>query len=185
MLELIVGRIIERGISQSRIPREQYNVYFYGYTLLVEVAICTAFAIILAFSMNKIAALIVFSVTFVPLRSLGGGYHASKPWKCIVLSYSILCVFFVICEHPVLVINWRIIMLIEIITLILIQPIIENLKYAKFITTRTLVNLICCMCWIIVYIQTNTGVNNYSAPILFSIIIWLVSIIADYVLNRM
>lgn len=169
----------------NRIENSQKELFCYGYTLLIEVTICTGFALVMSLMLNKFAELIIFSVTFVPLRSFAGGYHADKAWKCILLSYSVLLLYFLFSENTFFEHYWKEMILLECLTLIAIQPVIKEIKYKGFITSKVIANTICLFSFAAVWMYCRLDMNNLSISILLSLMIWLISLVAGVIKSRL
>ena len=178
MMEKLVRRIVNQGIMDNRIESSQKELFCYGYTLLIEVTICTSFALVMSIVLNKIAELIIFSVIFVPLRSFAGGYHADRAGKCILLSYSVLLLYFFFSENTSFEQYWQEIILLECLILIGIQPVIKDIKYKGFITSKVIANILCLSSFAAVWVYSRLDMYHLSISILLSIMIWLISMVA-------
>ena len=77
---------MEYGVTTGGIKEDEQEMYTYGYTLLLETSICIAAMGCIGAFFNLFFEVIVFSIVFIPLRSFGGGIHADRDWKCILLS---------------------------------------------------------------------------------------------------
>ena len=77
---------MEYGVITGGIEEDDQEVYAYGYTLLLETSICIAAMGCIGALFNLVFEVMVFSIVFIPLRSFGGGVHADRDWKCILLS---------------------------------------------------------------------------------------------------
>lgn len=82
LYEILIQKELEKGL----IKKEDVSVYRYGYTLMLEMFINVALAIIIGAIMHEITLVFIFLVVFIPLRSYAGGYHADKAWQCVILS---------------------------------------------------------------------------------------------------
>lgn len=86
MIEKWVTMLIEFQRRIGIIQDDDFNVYRYGYTLMIEVILCMTFSFVLGVLIGQMREVVFFLCIFIPLRSFCGGYHANKAWKCIVLS---------------------------------------------------------------------------------------------------
>lgn len=92
MTENFLDTLIGKQLAVGLIKEEDISVYRYGYTLMLEMFVNFAIAIIIGFIANKIMMISIFLLAFIPLRSFAGGYHADKAWKCVILSNSVIIV---------------------------------------------------------------------------------------------
>lgn len=94
MIERIATKFIEIQYNKGIIQKDDINIYRYGYILMLEVFMNICFTFVLGVLLGSIFETIFFLCMFAPLRSVCGGYHADKVWKCNILS--ICAVLFVI-----------------------------------------------------------------------------------------
>lgn len=86
----MINKIMKKSLDKIEISQDEREIYEYGYTLLLEMIVNCLIAIIIAYAMNKISILILFSIFFIPLRSFAGGFHAKSSLSCYVISNSVL-----------------------------------------------------------------------------------------------
>lgn len=72
--------------ADDSFEQDEYDIYKYGFTLLIEIFLVTIVSVILACIMGKFEQCVVFFLAFIPLRRYGGGYHLSSFKKCFLLS---------------------------------------------------------------------------------------------------
>lgn len=90
MFEKSAEKIASRLLKNKVILKEDKEIYVYGFksgfTLLLN--LLTAF--IVGFVFGMILQSIVFMISYIPLRSYAGGFHASTPWRCYGISLFII-----------------------------------------------------------------------------------------------
>lgn len=86
MTEKIFNTFIRKQLEVGLIKEEDISIYRYGYTLMLEMSINIAIAIIIGLLMHEMIMVSLFLIAFIPFRSYAGGYHADKAWKCAILS---------------------------------------------------------------------------------------------------
>lgn len=90
MFEKSAEKITSRLLKNKVILKEDKEIYVYGFksgfTLLLN--LLTAF--IVGFVFGMILQSIVFMISYIPLRSYAGGFHASTPWRCYGISLFII-----------------------------------------------------------------------------------------------
>ena len=86
MIEDLVTIFIKYQFKIGIIQREDFSIYKYGYTLMIEVVFNICVSILLGVFLNAINEVFLSLCMFIPLRSFCGGYHAKKAWQCFILS---------------------------------------------------------------------------------------------------
>ena len=86
MIEKLSDRIIAYQVKKGILPEGQHVIYKYGYNLLLIRIANTCSLMGIAAVLDVYMEMLLFLLAFIPLRQYAGGYHLSKPWKCIVLS---------------------------------------------------------------------------------------------------
>ena len=82
---------LARNLLKHRVIQEDsFDVYVYGFELLLSFLFSTSLIIVSGLIMRKIFETIAFLVVFIFLRSYSGGYHASKYYVCTIVT---LCVY--------------------------------------------------------------------------------------------
>lgn len=85
--QYIVGWQINKGILRE----EERAVYQYGYELLLNQVINILIAVLIAIAFKSPGAVFIFLLSYIPLRSFCGGYHAGTNLTCTIVSAFILC----------------------------------------------------------------------------------------------
>ena len=86
MIARLARVFVEFQVSIGLIKEEDANIYQYGYTVMVEMALSIVISICLGVWLGQVRDILFFLCMFLPLRSYCGGYHADKAWKCMLLS---------------------------------------------------------------------------------------------------
>lgn len=94
MIEKLVDNFIKYQSECGVIFDEEVSIYRYGYVLLLETVVNIILSIGIGLVMKDVLSVLIFLLSFIPLRSYAGGYHANRAWQCIILSN--LCVFIVL-----------------------------------------------------------------------------------------
>lgn len=91
MIEKIVNKIILRKEGES--SAEELAVLKYGYTVMIEIFLIIIISVIIGVLTNSLVELLLFSLSFILLRTFGGGYHARTAKGCVLISAIITIVF--------------------------------------------------------------------------------------------
>lgn len=91
MLERISGRIVGWQIQKGILSDEERAVYQYAYELLLNQAINILIAVLIAVVFRAPLPVLLFLLSYIPLRSFCGGYHADTNLRCTVVSALLIC----------------------------------------------------------------------------------------------
>lgn len=74
------------------------NIYVYGYFCLIELFLVLSFSIIVSIYFKNVITNLVFMITYILIRKLGGGWHSSTKARCTFISAIIIlsanaCIF--------------------------------------------------------------------------------------------
>lgn len=144
--------------------RAEYDIYKYGFTLMIEILLVTIVSVFLACLMGKLQQCIVFYLAFIPLRRYGGGYHLSSFRKCFLLSVSVyelilLAATYLKLNSYLLIVNYIIIFLLFIIGPSFNETInFDNSRKKKYKLKYRLILLIIGIIFIIMY-KNNDELN--------------------------
>lgn len=86
MLEKWIESFVDYQIRQRFIKEEEKSIYKYGYQVLVEYCFNISAAILIAVFFRAVEIVIVFTVSYMLVRSYAGGYHAKTSTGCFCLS---------------------------------------------------------------------------------------------------
>ena len=89
MLTIIANKLTKHLINSGVVSSELYEVYMYGFEVLLSSLFSTLLIIIIGIITEKFAETIFFLFVFISLRSFTGGFHANKYWICTILTFSI------------------------------------------------------------------------------------------------
>lgn len=93
MIEKIANRIVSYQINAKLIAEDEKNIYQYGYIVLIEYCINVIAAVLIAVLFHAYWIMIIFSLTYILLRSYAGGYHAKTSFGCFCMS---ACMFILV-----------------------------------------------------------------------------------------
>lgn len=85
-MEKIAERIVVWQIQKNVIKEEDKAVYVYAYETLLMRVINFLIAIIAGVATKNLLAVIVFLVSYIPLRTYAGGYHSRDSIRCMIFS---------------------------------------------------------------------------------------------------
>lgn len=92
MLGRIAGKIVAWQIRKGILSQEETAVYQYAYELLLNQVINIFLAGLVAVLFRAPAAVALFLLCYIPLRSFSGGYHADTNLGCTVVSALIISI---------------------------------------------------------------------------------------------
>lgn len=82
--------ITKRWVAKNIIPEEDYELYHYGWFIVLSDLCLFAFTLILGIIFDVVLSSIIFFVTFFFIRRFAGGYHVKTEMHCLTLSFSFL-----------------------------------------------------------------------------------------------
>lgn len=82
----IVDRLVVRLIADGAIEEEDREIYEYGFTQGIAVILNILCTVLIGICMDMLPEVIIFMVTYIPLRTYSGGFHAKTKWRCFVYS---------------------------------------------------------------------------------------------------
>lgn len=86
MLNKIASKFTNRLLSQNIIEREYFDIYVYGFELLISFFLSTSTIVLIGIILGCIEQTIVFLAVFILLRSFSGGYHATTYSMCAIVT---------------------------------------------------------------------------------------------------
>ncbi|WP_341876820.1 accessory gene regulator B family protein [Defluviitalea saccharophila] len=89
MIKQFAGIITSFLVHENIIRDDDYEIYQYGTEQILINLTMLLVIIIIATIVNMWAETIFFLVSMLPIRAVAGGFHASTPLKCNVLTVSV------------------------------------------------------------------------------------------------
>jgi accessory gene regulator B len=86
MIQRISESIVSWQIKKNILTGEQRALYLYAYEVMLNQTINVLIAMLIAIALNAPMPVFVFLVSYIPLRSYCGGYHARTNGGCTVVS---------------------------------------------------------------------------------------------------
>lgn len=96
MLAQLSGRIAEAWVESGVISSEERSVYKYGIELALSVLINLFCLILISIIAGQLFAWLFYILSFIPLRTAGGGYHAPTHAICVLISSGMFCVVLIL-----------------------------------------------------------------------------------------
>lgn len=86
MLDKAAIKLTDRLMKKGIIKEQDYELYHFGIeTAILKLLHLVAYAA-MGLLLQEVIQLLVFLVTFIPLREYSGGYHASSRRRCFIIS---------------------------------------------------------------------------------------------------
>lgn len=86
MIQRISKSIVSWQIKKNVLTDEQRALYLYAYEVMLNQTINVLIAVLIAIALKAPMPVFVFLVSYIPLRSYCGGYHARTNGGCTVVS---------------------------------------------------------------------------------------------------
>ncbi len=85
-MEKIAERLVAWQIQKKVIKEEDKAAYVYAYETLLMRVINLLIAVIAGVVTKNLLAVVLFLVSYIPLRTYAGGYHSRDSIRCMILS---------------------------------------------------------------------------------------------------
>lgn len=85
MFKSYASKITSFLIENKEIEQEDYEVYKYGFEVLIAFILNISIVLIIGLLFNKVFYSIVFLVCYCPIRQFAGRYHANNYTKCLLV----------------------------------------------------------------------------------------------------
>ncbi len=89
-MEVLTQKLISSLIDNNIIKKEDAEIYSYGLKQMIFIALNLITTIFIGLIFNKMFEVILFMVTYIPIRVYAGGYHARTKLKCYIFSVLML-----------------------------------------------------------------------------------------------
>ncbi len=150
--EKLCKKITTTLVENNLIDPYLYDAYYYCFDFLLDILLFASIIIFIGILSHNFLLSIIYLIILIPLKSIAGGAHATTPFFCGILSYTItfICIFLSKTLPFIPIINLIISFIICIIICILapIEP--QNKKYT--IENRIKAKKICIILSIFIYL---------------------------------
>lgn len=129
MFHSISLKITQTLIKYGCIPKEDAELYSYGFRQLFMMILNLSITLILGIILNEFWQSIVFSLGYIPIRSFAGGYHAKTPQMCTIFSSLMILIVLLIMKFiPLPNIVILLIWIISLIIILALSPVPDTHK---------------------------------------------------------
>lgn len=92
-------KILSNMEKQHLIQTSQRSVYKYGINQLLNMLLNIFTFLMIGLFFHMITETIIFTATYIPLRTYAGGFHAKTPFRCWIISALMLILVLVIMKY--------------------------------------------------------------------------------------
>lgn len=176
-------------ITSNIITEKEKTIYIYCFDYIFELAfVFLSFLLIGAFS-NRLIYSCIFLLVVFPLRSYGGGIHASNSTVCTYLSYTIyiITIFISPILSPVYSTEWMVLLVVECVVIVLFAPVDtpnKRLTAEQRVISRHISRLLTLTIFIISFLLYLYKLRLYYGTISICGIIPSTSIVLGYINNK-
>lgn len=89
-MEYIAERLTRSLVKTNVVKNEDYEIYYYGIKQFMISILNVCLTLILGYMMGAVYQSIIYVISFMLIRRYAGGYHASTPVRCYVLTTAVL-----------------------------------------------------------------------------------------------
>lgn len=104
MFNKISLRVTNRLLKRELITQEDYEIYLFGVEQMLVLLLDLLTCVLVGVVFGNILQTILFVAAFAGVRVYAGGYHASTPWSCYLLTTGMIIVSTVILKY----IDWNV-----------------------------------------------------------------------------
>ena len=149
--EKLCKKITTTLVENNLIDPYLYDAYYYCFDFLLDILLFASIIIFIGILSHNFLLSIMYLIILIPLKSIAGGAHATTPFFCGILSYTI--------ENRIKAKNICIILSIFIYLFLLIMLILKKSCFANLTMMCIIITVIN---QIIGLYQRNGGTNNDS-----------------------
>jgi len=139
MINNISKKMVDRLLRKEMIMQEDYEIYLFGLSQLLVTLLDVVTCIVIGIVFGSLLQTLLFLTAFMGIRSYAGGYHASTPLRCYVLTIFMITVSVVALKY----IEWNVWVLlgalvVASIIILLLAPVdtenkpIDDVEYVYF-----------------------------------------------------
>lgn len=99
MLQELSLHIADNLIQTYNIDQSEKDIYVFGLETMFMYASSFISTLFIAVLMKQVGECLVFMLLFIPLRSNAGGYHASTPLRCYLLSNCVVALVLMLMSY--------------------------------------------------------------------------------------
>ncbi len=89
-MEMLAIKFVNILINNNIIKKEDAEIYSYGFKEMIFITLNVLTTIFIGLIFNKMFEVILFMVTYIPIRVYAGGYHARTKLRCYIFSVLML-----------------------------------------------------------------------------------------------
>lgn len=89
----ISQRMANHLLRKDVITQEDYEIYLFGIEQVLSTTFNLLSVLLLGMALQCVLQMVLLVTAFIVLRSYAGGYHASTPLRCYLLSMTIIFIF--------------------------------------------------------------------------------------------
>lgn len=124
MVKILSEKIAARLLRNEVIEAADYEIYEYGIEQILSNIIDVITIIIIGVVIGNVQYGITFLIAFMALREYAGGYHASTPLRCYLLTVTVITIVLLIMKYIEVCYNAGLIMLtVSGLIIILLSPV--------------------------------------------------------------
>lgn len=94
MYNYLSKKIVNKLIDMGTIEKDDYEIYIYGFKLIISLCCSLAFILCLSLFINMVSETLFFLLGFLFTRTICGGYHAKHFYSCFI-STNIIYISFI------------------------------------------------------------------------------------------
>lgn len=190
--QIITHKFVTLGI----ISEDDYEIYKYGFELLIALLSTTSAIILVSIFINKFVETILYLVGFFSVRAICGGYHAKHHYSCFITTISSYLLFLLlnICffSKPYLSFTTEVMTIISSISIIAFAPVehpdnpMTDYRKSRNRSFSLLLTFVICIIYFLSLALENTlpYVFNYATGIFLAALAILAAKMEAMIIKR-
>jgi accessory gene regulator B len=100
MLERLSRQVVCTWVQQGIVSEEDRDTYVYGVELALSTTLNFICIVMIGILFQNTFSFVPFLLAFIPLRMIGGGFHAKSHLSCTLCTVVIFCLSLVVAQQP-------------------------------------------------------------------------------------
>ena len=164
MLNRVAANISKRLLSNGAIPEEMFDVYVYGFELLISSLFTTTVLLLMGIFSRQVLQTIAFLITFILLRSFTGGYHAKTYLTCSMVTFSLFVIVLVLSSFLFVPVHAYIVLAVVGLSLVFLFAPVENANKELSQNQKRKFKIISCILFLLI-VAIGLSLKNFFSHV--------------------
>lgn len=181
MIKKLAERVVDWQLKKNYLKEGERGLYEYAYEILINQMINILISILIAILLRAPMPVFVFLLSYIPLRSYCGGYHARTNEVCTIVSailVCMVCLVFKALPSPVRAAIQPLSMALSGFLILRYAPVedsnkpLSDAETTRYRTRGQLIWLVeACICMLLFFLNEQAGVVLALSHLIFSLML--------------